>query len=680
MMRQLLTSAVLLAASLASATVNYPFPQTAAYSSSDLVVSSSKTVSFTTTTNATYSSANKANALKGRFLEWMSNMYVESGNYARIKFDVSSYTVSEGIGYGMLLMVYFSDATTSYEPQFKKLWNYYDQRKNTNGLMNWKISDFSTSCSGNDCNGATDGDLDVALALIMGYYQFGNADFKTAAQTLLNDIYDHEVETNSTQAGYAGLLRPGDMWNSYYNPSYFSAGAIRVFKSFDSNNPSRWDAVLSKNYTMLKANMGSYNTGLVTDWCDKAGNPVNGNSTTMFKSDAVRTPWRIAMAASWFNDADANSYVTTVANWISSKVGTDTSKIFAEYYQNGNTTQGWTNSQYLGTFASALVSANVNQTLIDNIWVKMMQKSDDAGYFNASLRLLTGLFISGYMPNMAAGGVVVSSSSSVSSSSTVSSSSLSSSSLSSSSNKSSSSVSSSSVVSSSSQSSSSVYSSSSLSSSSNKSSSSQSSSSVSSSSSLSSSSAQGSSSSAAVSSSSATSAGVCIAYVAGAGGYKNNCYSSGLNSMQANTCYTQSASTNDVQWISDSAADTYWWTAVDCATGLAMTSSSSAGASSSSSSNSSSSSSSTTAIRDVALDLPLFSQVSGRQFDLHLSREGAVRVQVFGLTGRLETTLYNGALAAGSHSFSLQNLKGGMYLVRVQSALGSVSQTVFVRD
>ncbi|GAL64937.1 glycoprotein gp2 [Algibacter lectus] len=61
-----------------------------------------------------------------------------NGRY-RIKFDTPSETVSEGIGYGMLLSVYAND-----KELFDGLWLYYKDFSNNNGVMNWKISECST--------------------------------------------------------------------------------------------------------------------------------------------------------------------------------------------------------------------------------------------------------------------------------------------------------------------------------------------------------------------------------------------------------------------------------------------------------------------------------------------------------------------------------------------------------
>jgi hypothetical protein len=99
--------------------VNFPYPQNSTYGGHGICVQSPTT-----------------DLLKSRFTDWLANYYVAQGPEARIKFDDPTYTVSAGIGYGMLMMVYMSDNITSYESQFNKLWAYYKARRNNSGLMN----------------------------------------------------------------------------------------------------------------------------------------------------------------------------------------------------------------------------------------------------------------------------------------------------------------------------------------------------------------------------------------------------------------------------------------------------------------------------------------------------------------------------------------------------------------
>jgi Glycosyl hydrolases family 8 len=80
-------------------------------------------------TNITQAEALAAyNVFKSAYLE-------NCGSNIRVKWDDVSKTVSEGIGYGMLLAVYANDKAS-----FDGLYNYYKSFLNDDGLMHWQIN------------------------------------------------------------------------------------------------------------------------------------------------------------------------------------------------------------------------------------------------------------------------------------------------------------------------------------------------------------------------------------------------------------------------------------------------------------------------------------------------------------------------------------------------------------
>ncbi|HSY62777.1 MAG TPA: glycosyl hydrolase family 8, partial [Cytophaga sp.] len=60
---------------------------------------------------------------------WKTNYVEACGSNFRVKFDTPSQTVSEGIGYGMLIAAYAGDKTL-----FDGLWGYYKANSDGNGL------------------------------------------------------------------------------------------------------------------------------------------------------------------------------------------------------------------------------------------------------------------------------------------------------------------------------------------------------------------------------------------------------------------------------------------------------------------------------------------------------------------------------------------------------------------
>lgn len=383
--------AVLCLCTVAGASVKFPYPQTKAYGNNTIIANPVSVCS----------SVSPSTQLKNQFLNYLSNYYTESGNYARIKFDDPSYTVSEGIGYGMIFMVYFSDNTTSYQSQFDKLWAYYQNYSDGNGLMHWKIQDFN---SVNQSGSATDADEDVAFALAMAYYQWGDSKYQSAAASLIAKIRSNDFNSD-------GMHKPGDQWDSYKNPSYVSPAAYEIFKLFDSGNSSFWSSAISKNYTLLQSNQNS-STGLPSGWCNSSGQPQNGNNSFVaFDYDASRAPWRWAWSYAWYGHSQANSLLSKLSTWVNSKLVT---QLKINMCVDGSTNCGSSSIEAdgtsIGSLSSTLIYSSSYQDKLNSNFQSLLLQNP--GYYHSSLRLLTGLLMTGNFQNLATATPITPSSSS----------------------------------------------------------------------------------------------------------------------------------------------------------------------------------------------------------------------------------------------------------------------------
>nr|WP_294789178.1 glycosyl hydrolase family 8 [uncultured Flavobacterium sp.] len=333
---------------------------------------------------------------QNNYSTWKTN-FVEScnNNRYRVKFDDSSKTVSEGIGYGMLLSAYMAD-----KPLFDGLWLYYKDNVNSNKVMNWKIN----GCSGIDgANGATDAELDVAFALIVADYQWASAgtiNYKSDATALITAIKNYEVEANTF------VLKPGDQFggSQLTNPSYFSPAYYRAFGAF-TNDVAFWNQVAAKAYTLINNNLTQNNAvgGLVSDWCQvsgayssQAGGYANGGK--MYTYDAVRTPWRIAVDYLWYGSADAKTYSKKSSDFVRVNLG-GTANIKDGYNQNGTVSGQWHNATFVGSFACAAMGGE-NQAHLDASYADLKGLNDPNSYFNHTLKTLYSFLLTGnfYLP------------------------------------------------------------------------------------------------------------------------------------------------------------------------------------------------------------------------------------------------------------------------------------------
>ena len=242
-------------------------------------------------------------------------------------------TVSEGIGYGMLITLFQGDWDA-----FNRLWIYSQAYRNSayasgRGLMPWLTSSFSWDIP--DESSATDADLDIAPSLMLAYYMSGNTAYLNDALTLIAALWDNEVNLSNH------LLYSGDTptWkaaaNPSYNLSYFSPVALRLFALVDKNHD--WTSVLNAQYTYM-LNVQAAGTGVFPDWSDGSGNainpPNNSAKTTYwtFNKESVRIPWRIAWDYYWFADERAASVLNTLNNFIMARSNNDPLSIPAVNY------------------------------------------------------------------------------------------------------------------------------------------------------------------------------------------------------------------------------------------------------------------------------------------------------------------------------------------------------------
>ena len=273
-------------------------------------------------------------------------------------------TVSEGVGYGMLLSYFQGDNDV-----FTGLWNYSRAlRKYFNTPFTPWIT-YSFHYNQIDASSATDADLDVATSLILMYYRTGSQDYLNDALTIVNAIWNEEIEQSSK------LILSGNtnMWknNPTFNLSYFSPVAIRLFGKVDANHD--WNGVLDAMYAYMKK-VQDGGTGVFPDWSDASGaakKAPNGSSEKtywLFNKESVRIPWRIAWDYYWFQDERAKAILDKLNGFIVTKSGGDPNNVAAlgtSYSWNTSvgadaTSSGTIPNQWLGAWCATGISGNAD--------------------------------------------------------------------------------------------------------------------------------------------------------------------------------------------------------------------------------------------------------------------------------------------------------------------------------
>ena len=351
--------------------------------------------------------------IQSKFVAWDKTMYRESadGRYGRIRFDDEKFTVSEGIGYGMLIYVYMTSETNDLcQERFDKLYAYYKRWSNGNGVMNWKIEGFE---SVNSYNGATDADLDVALALCLAAKQWGSSDnyvYAEEAEKLLDAIYKKEVGSHYIKGEERILINPGDSWTSVANPCYFTLASIGVFAQaqtqLEFSTTHDWKTVYDDSHIYLTL---AQRNGLWPNWSNWDGTPCDRSpydTTSMdYGWDACRTPWRVAWDYLWYGSESSKSMMqNTIDMMAANDLLSDPKR--AGYYSNLDS-DGYkdlvyegmgNNSAFVGGYACALMVNADRQENLDIYHDKLVNYSESP-YYSPTLQVLYALVTSGNAAN-----------------------------------------------------------------------------------------------------------------------------------------------------------------------------------------------------------------------------------------------------------------------------------------
>ncbi len=318
--------------------------------------------------------------------QWKSD-YVEScggtPEQIRVKFDSPSETVSEGIAYGMLLAAYAAD-----QALLDGLWSYYKANMNGNGVMNWKIG----GCSGTiGSGGATDAELDAAMALIIANHQWPETtnphNYSDDATSLITSIKDHEIQPITSNGPYQ--TNNGDQWgfgNDCRNPSYQAPAYYKMYAQHVPSQSAFWNNAVIASYDLLNSNAHPI-TGLVSNWSNHNGVANSCNGPNEYGWDACRNPWRMGTDVAWFSDPDAKAICNKIAGYTQ---GIGATNIKGPMNQDG-TNGSYHSPTFIGTLGVGVMGSNSSyQTLLNSIYTETVAVTDPLPYyFGNTLRLIS---------------------------------------------------------------------------------------------------------------------------------------------------------------------------------------------------------------------------------------------------------------------------------------------------
>jgi len=362
----------------------------------------------------------------------------------RVASEGGATTLSEGMGYGMLISVFMANTSNTGKTDFDALLRYYRKYQKVvgstqYGLMAWRIS---ANGSILDNYVAPDGDLDAAYALLVADKKWGSAgaiNYRQEGVNIINSLMTWSLLNRAPAASqlvsrsdFSPTVMEGDA--TYTMSSYQIVSYYNQFRA--ASGDARWDSTRNAGYKMY-------------DYFYKA-NPAHGGLTPFtfltkpgpnqyqraargynFGYDSSRTPWRVGLDYLWYGNQNSlaaqqalGTVTATLAHdmpdrntkWLQTISGGNPMNVRSSYELDGTPSP----TSFVGSqrnFVSPMVTAAMvntsNQTWLNTLYAWMRLQTPgvayssggltaNPSYYEDSVLMVNMLVVTGNMPNLAA--------------------------------------------------------------------------------------------------------------------------------------------------------------------------------------------------------------------------------------------------------------------------------------
>ncbi len=321
-------------------------------------------------------------------------------------------TVSEGMGYGMMIVAYMAGHEPDARTIFDGLYEYVLDHPSVNGpgLMDWDVpADESPNPPEEDS--AFDGDADIAFSLLVASAQWGNRgrfNYRAESRRVLDAIMLRTVGEHSNLALLGDWVNePGDEYNEYdARTSDFMPDHFHAFARATGDN--RWNQVAAACAAAVEhlQTVHSPGVGLIPDFLvpvsgtDHTPKPapaffIEGPNDGRYEYNACRDPWRLATDALVNNDPDSRRQALRIAQWSRANHGNDPQTIHAGYKLDGTPVAG---SNYFSTAFAAPMAVGAMLDPDGQAWLNALYDSirgSDDDYYEDTLSVLCMLVLTG---------------------------------------------------------------------------------------------------------------------------------------------------------------------------------------------------------------------------------------------------------------------------------------------
>lgn len=312
-------------------------------------------------------------------------------------------TVSEAHGYGMLITASMAEYDNQAKEIFDGMYAYYKAHLSeiAPNLMAWQQVDNGTAIvNSSGADSATDGDMDIAYALLMAdsvWGSDGDINYKQSAIDVINDIMKYEVNKEDW------ILQLGDWayWSEKGEPEYSATRASDFIMQYmpvfaEVTGDDRWLNVYDSTYTIINSIVDEYGTGILPDFIvkDSATGKFIASPPEFLESEydgyyyynSCRTPWRISMDYLINGNQDAKKFADTITSFISKATKGDPSEIKAGYKLDGTPIEDYDDLCFTAPFMLAGACGD-NKKWHDAVRETAVNYGEDV-YFGDTIKML----------------------------------------------------------------------------------------------------------------------------------------------------------------------------------------------------------------------------------------------------------------------------------------------------
>jgi endoglucanase len=322
-----------------------------------------------------------------------------------------STTVSEGQGYGMMIVALMAGYDASAKTVFDGLWLFSRAYPSSidNRLMGWKIP----SDDPNYNDSAFDGDADIAYALLLADKQWGSTgviNYLQEAKTVIKGIKESTIGVSSKLPCLGDWARDLDNATTPYDefsprPSDFMPSHFRAYGKA-TNDVAFWNQVIAAMQNVTKVIQTSYSpkTGLLPDFitstcnttsfCPAPPNFLEDVTDGDYAYNAGRVPMRLGIDA-LFGNTVSRSQVSKLSVWMKAKTNGNPAMIKAGYKLDGTPIAGgdYFTTFFVAPFGVAAMNVQSQQSWLNSLYDSVRKTHED--YYQDSVTLLSLLIMTG---------------------------------------------------------------------------------------------------------------------------------------------------------------------------------------------------------------------------------------------------------------------------------------------